>query len=98
MKSMQWKIYKLTPLKYHLGFTVEEAGLFVHPDMPFIGASPVSVINYECCSKGVLEVKCLFSTKDGLPNNENKSFCMAMKEEKWCLSGTINITTKSRHS
>ena len=49
--------YEQAALKHHQGFTVEEAGLFVHPDMPFIGASPDRVINCECCGKGVLEVK-----------------------------------------
>ena len=77
--------YEQAALKHHQGFTVEEAGLFVHPDMPFIGASPDRVINCECCSKGVLEVKCPFCTKDGLPDHEDKSFSMEMKEDKWVL-------------
>ena len=77
--------YKQAALKHHQGLTVEEAGLFVHPDMPFIGASPDRIITCECCGKGALEVKCPFCAKDGLPDCEDKNFCMELKEDKWVL-------------
>ena len=77
--------YKQAALKHHQGLTVEEAGLFVHPDMPFIGASPDGIITCECCGKGALEVKCPFCAKDGLPDCEDKNFCVELKEDKWVL-------------
>ena len=59
---------------HHQGFTVAESGLFVHPDMPFIGASPDRIISCDCCGKGILEVKCPFCIKDKLPDHEKKFF------------------------
>ena len=32
--------------------------MFINPNWPFIGASPDGVIEYDCCSKGTVEIKC----------------------------------------
>lgn len=53
--------------------------------MPFIGASPDGIISCKCCNKGVLEVKCPYCAKDGLPDHEDKNFCMEFREDKWVL-------------
>ena len=34
--------------------------------MPFLGALPDGIVSCQSCRKGVIEVKCPFSTKDGL--------------------------------
>ena len=45
------------------------SGLVVNPQYPFLVASPDALI--ECCcrdGKGIVEIKCLFSSKDHHPS------------------------------
>ena len=44
-------------------FLISEGGLVIHPSYPFVVASPDSFGKYECCGKGVIEVKCPYSCK-----------------------------------
>ena len=48
----------------HKNFTCKPAGLFIHSDYPFLGATPDSLIDYSCCGFGLLECKCPFSARD----------------------------------
>ena len=41
----------------HKNFKVEESGLFISTDYPFIGASPDGLVTCDCCSDGVCEIK-----------------------------------------
>ena len=41
----------------HKNFEVEESGLFISTDYPFIGASPDGLVTCDCCSDGVCEIK-----------------------------------------
>lgn len=58
--------------------------LTVH-ERPFVGASPDRIITCTCCGKGVLEVKCPYCIKDGLPQEDQENFCMTQKNGKWSL-------------
>ena len=44
--------------------TVEQRGFFIHPDEPWLGASPDAIVKDHCCSPsdGLLEIKCPYST------------------------------------
>ena len=69
----------------HEGFEVSVAGLFIDEKWPFVGASPDAIITCKCCGKGVLEIKCPFCFKDGLPEEDQHNFCMSQKDGKWTL-------------
>ena len=52
---------------------VEQCGLFVKSDRPYIASSPDGIASYNCYPKAVLEIKCPFtladkSVKDGWKN------------------------------
>jgi len=70
----------------HSDLEVVEAGFFIDPERPYLGASPDSVLNCKCCGKGVIEVKCPHCIKEGLPeDNEVPGFCMTKDNDKWTL-------------
>ena len=41
----------------HHNFKVEESGLFISTEYPFVGASPDGLVTCACCSDGVCEIK-----------------------------------------
>ena len=54
-------------------FKMEQRGLFIKSDRPYIAGSPDGIVSYNCCPKVVLEIKCPFtladnSVKDGWKN------------------------------
>ena len=53
--------------KIHKNFQVSECGLFFCQELPFVGGSPGRIIEYSCCGKSCLEVKCLFSICHSTP-------------------------------
>lgn len=74
----------------HKGLTVSPAGLFVDCEHSYIGASPDGVVQCGYCGKGLVEIKCPFCMKDGLPEEAEastlpSSFCMEIVEDKWHL-------------
>lgn len=76
--------YKAEAIKSHEELHVIEAGLFIDSERPYLGASPDNIITCKCFGKGVLEVKCPFCVKDGLPEengNGRAGFCMSRKWE-----------------
>ena len=57
----------------HRNVKVEQCGLFVKSDRPYIAGSPDGIVSCNCCPKAVLEIKCPFtladkSVKDGWRN------------------------------
>ncbi len=42
----------------HVAVHITEIGMNVHPDFPFIGASPDALVQCDCCGSRLLEVKC----------------------------------------
>ena len=53
----------------HPSLKVTTSGLYVNPLAPHLGASPDGIVSCECCSIGLLEVKCPYSVRDQLPTN-----------------------------
>ena len=49
----------------HADLSVNDCGLTIRKKEPWFGASPDSIVSCTCCGKGVVEVKCPFSCKDG---------------------------------
>lgn len=38
--------------------------MHINPDYPYIGATPDGIINCDCCSDGIIEIKCPYINKD----------------------------------
>lgn len=77
---------------HHTDFQVSTAGLFINTSLPWIGASPDGIITCSCHGRGVLEIKCPFTLKNGsIVNscNTDANFCLMMKDNV--------ITLKTNH-
>ena len=74
----------------HKNLNLEETGLVLLKDFPYIGASPDGLISCLCCGRGVLEIKCPFSIIDQAPSKENLSYLEEIKD----LDGTSNTHLK----
>jgi hypothetical protein len=48
----------------HENVTVENCGLFISSDSPWLAATPDCIISCDCCGKSTVEVKCPFSKKN----------------------------------
>lgn len=55
--------------KRHKDFRSEKCGLFLHENLPFIGASPDRIIYCSCCPVACLEVKCPYSINFASPKD-----------------------------
>ena len=85
--------------KSHASFKVTAAGMFIDQERPFVGALPDGIITCTCCGKGVLEVKCTFCIKDGLPQEDQENLCMTQKNGQWTLKRNHAYTTiRFKHS
>eukprot|EP00794_Sanderia_malayensis_P006492 gene6492-7236_t len=71
MEPVARKQFILEQLKHHKEFKVCESGLVVASDQPYLGASPDGIVSCSCLGKGVLEIKCLYTYKDGFGSWEN---------------------------
>ena len=60
--------------KTHKNVIIQECGLFLHEDLPFIGASPDRIVSCSCCGQSCLEVKCPFSINYMSPKNANLQY------------------------
>ena len=85
---------KLESLK-HRSFTVKECGLYVHPQYPYIAASPDGLCVCRCCPDMVLEIKCP-SSIENLPIQEgwNKTEFLEMRGESICLKTSHKYYTQ----
>lgn len=83
-KQSAVECYTSYATKNHEGLKVTAAGLFIDCERLFGGALPDGIITL-CCGKWVLEVKCPFCVKDGLPQEDQENFCMTQKDGKWSL-------------
>ena len=55
----------------HQNVKVQQCGLFLSKNHPFIGGSPDRIIECSCCGKSCLEVKCPFSIRHTTPTDPN---------------------------
>ena len=70
--------YKQHNSVIHTNLTIENAGLCLSMECPYIGASPDAFVMCDCCGKGCVEVKCPYCHK---PDEEQKEFFMKKNEE-----------------
>ncbi len=48
----------------HAGFEVSDSGLVINPTWSHIRASPDGLVKCNCCTPGVVEIKCPFCHKN----------------------------------
>ena len=53
--------------KTHKNVKLEECGIYLCEDMPFLGGNPDGIVSCDCCGKFCLEVKCPFSISHTSP-------------------------------
>ena len=73
------KAYENQATLLHENLVVKDAGLHIHCEHPFLGASPDSHVECSCCREGVLEVKCPYCAKNNnleILAQESKQFCL----------------------
>lgn len=75
--------YLMAMQDLHADFSVSASGLIIHPELPWIGASPDGVVTCSCHEPGVLEIKCPFSAKDRTLREcvKDPRFCLTVTEE-----------------
>ena len=54
---------------------IQDAGIIISLERPYIGATPDTITTGDSCGRGV-EVKCPYCFKDGLPEEDVKRFYM----------------------
>ena len=68
----------------HKHFSVSQSGLVLHPDFPYLGASPDGIVKCDCCcSSGVLEIKGSFRCKSRSlieASKEGNQFCLQLNK------------------
>ena len=65
----------------HLNLTVSDSGFIKHPQYPHLGSTPDGCIQCDCCGRGVLEIKCLYSCR-------NTGFLLGSAKSSFCLNTT----------
>jgi hypothetical protein len=83
--------YKASVKDDHFEFMMEKSGLVVNPEIPFMAASPDSVVTCDCCGRGVVEVKCPYSHRKATLEEamQDKNFCLEM--------GPLGFALKQNH-
>ena len=71
--------YSKKMMENHPMFNVRDSGLTLNPKWPYLGASPDGIVTCECCSKGVVEIKCPFChrNEDLFNSTDDKHFCLS---------------------
>ncbi len=78
--------YVKTMKKNHPRFSMMDSGLTINPKWSYIGASPDSVVNCDCCGQGVMEIKCPYCHRnDGIAeSSEDKRFFLKRNSDGAC--------------
>ena len=69
MESVAKQAYVKSVKDKHELFEIDDAGLYINPKAPHLGASTDGLISCSCCGLGVLEIKCPYSAKDTVPTS-----------------------------
>ena len=86
-ESLAIKTYEDIMKLKHINFRVEQCGLFVHAQYPWIHATPDFRCCCDCCGSGCGEVKCPFCLKvdDFASYTLKKGSCLLSEEDKFVL-------------
>eukprot|EP00117_Sycon_ciliatum_P019190 scpid45373/ scgid17476/ PHD finger protein ING1; Protein INHIBITOR OF GROWTH 1 len=62
----------------HQKVEVLPSGFVIHPDYPYLGATPDSLVQCSCCGNGVVEVKCPYGCRDSSLHDaaDSGKFCL----------------------
>ena len=79
MKKTARNFYSKKMMQNHPMFNVRDSGLTLNTKWPYLGASPDGIVTCECCSKGVVEIKCPFChrNEDLVNSTDDKRFCLS---------------------
>ena len=70
-----WTQYKTLSLQEHQILVIQNTGLHINAEFPYLGASPDGLSQCDCHGKGVLEIKCPRNYRYGLKNwQQDKNF------------------------
>ncbi|XP_065944675.1 uncharacterized protein [Magallana gigas] len=72
---------------FHPSFKCSETGIFVFKDFPFLAASPDGISECKCCGKGLVEIKCPYSS-------QNETCQVAMSKNSSCAIVNGNYVLK----
>ena len=78
--------------KKHVNLTVQDSGLLINPQWPFMRVSPDGILSCTCCGKGTLEIKCPYCHR-----GENLAVA-ASKDGKFCLQPSLDGSVHHDHS
>ena len=73
----------------HTNFTCKESGFTINPNMPYMGASPDSVVSCDCCGIGVVEVKCPYCLRKSVLSDKADSLVV--------IGGKLQLSKKHAH-
>ena len=76
----------------HNNARVEECGLFLHEDMPYVGGSPDRIITCDCCGSSCLEVKCPFSIRHKTPTDPEVNIQFLKRSD-----GIVSLLTNHKY-
>lgn len=65
----------------HSNVNIRECGLFIHPQQPYMGASPDGICSCDCCGDRLVEIKCPTRDIGSLPYLERKNGKVALKRK-----------------
>ncbi len=68
LRMKMWQDISMANEK-HVEFQCNQVGLVIHPLYPYLGASPDGFVSCLCCGEGIIEIKCPYSVKDGIPED-----------------------------
>ncbi|XP_038048751.1 uncharacterized protein LOC119722624 [Patiria miniata] len=75
--------YKDNMEQGHSDFIIRKSGFVIHPEVPYLGASPDSIVSCSCCGHGSSEVKCPFSKTDMMIQDaiiSDDGFCLEISD------------------
>ena len=75
--------YEQVQAPQHTGFSVQNVGVYVSTETPYVAASPDGCVSCGCCGRGVLEIKCPFKARN-LTLDEflaDKQSCLAVDDD-----------------
>ena len=86
------RTYENSNKKKHEQLKVQTSGLRINSKFPHLGSSPDGLVSCKCCGKGLVEVKCPFTSRFKVPSEacEDSKFPCVMKDGKLKLKRNHN--------
>lgn len=86
----------------HIGVTLMQPGLLLHPQSPFLGSTPDAIIHCKCHGKFIAEIKCPISKAEVHPCSDDHDSSFYIKshtpvDNKVECPSTLNKTHKYYH-